>query len=183
MLAPEEDALAEAERYLDALLPGAEDVDCSDFALEELVSAAASETGWFGPPPPVGDLEEGSFEDATRSRGCGMFAEALASCGLLSELPDLVSSGSSGPGLTLLAPTDAALSALPLSLRGDPTAMRTLLGGHVCAGRCLSAGWEVALSIGGHSHCLTFRDGVLHSIASAPREPTPRCTPLTRTRS
>ena len=105
------------------------------------------------------------LEASARACGRGAFVEAMRACGLLDEILASPSHAEEPIGLTLLAPPDSVLTALPEDVRRDDAAMRALLRAHVCIGvhttealRSGGGSGERTLlhTLGGQAHCVTL---------------------------
>ena len=106
------------------------------------------------------------LEASARACGRGAFVEAMRACGLLDEILASPSHAEEPIGLTLLAPPDVALTALPEEVRRDDAAMRALLRAHVCIGvhttEALRSGGDgsgertLLHTLGGQAHCVTL---------------------------
>jgi hypothetical protein len=99
-----------------------------------------------------------SFAEVARSQSCIRFLEALTLCGLASELPALheLEKNADVPRLTVLAPTDAAIDALPEAVRTDREALRRWCAAHICVGDCTG---EMLHSLQGTVHAAEYPAG------------------------
>ena len=146
------DAMDESFAELSFLWSEELDAAVSEAALHEAADVAAAT----------------AFCDLARSMGCGLFADALAACGLATELPALSSSSSSAsPGashIVVVAPSDQALRAIAdSSLRRDANAMRALCMAHIIVDDATAAG----IVPGGGACALRSLQGTVHSFEAA----------------
>ena len=169
------------EQITDVLMSGEGEIDSlsetalsSDF-LGTVTSLVTEANGMVRAAPghetgAASDAELPSFQDCANEVGCGRLVAELSAAGLFAELPAL--NGPSLTKLTVLAPSDRAMNALPESLSHDCEAMRQLLTSHLCSGG-MPAGSPFcdsgyAYSLGGMAHAVDHgAGGAIERIGSA----------------
>ena len=159
---------------LDRLTDAMDDsfAELSSFAAEEL-EAALAEAALV---EAASQHAATTFVELARSTACGVFAEAMVACGLVTELPALSSAPQSGgvPRLVVIAPSDAALRSFALkqpAVRTNAAAMRTLCLAHLAADDAAipgcGGGGGALHSLQGTIHCVESPDGApVHEAAA-----------------
>ena len=100
----------------------------------------------------AGERTASAFWRCAQEQGFTAFADALTFCGLRDEMPRL-----SGPGLTIIAPTNEAFAQMTEAARSDQRVVRQLLLGHMCSGSSSLSDLKTkncAVAVAGQTHAV-----------------------------
>ena len=127
-----------------------EDMNPKDILSTVLLNQPNGPAGAEGGPS--GEHTASAFWRCAQEQGFTAFADALTLCGLRDEMPQL-----SGPGLTIIAPTNEAFAQMTEAARSDQRVVRQLLLGHMCSGSSSLSDLKTkncAVAVAGQTHAV-----------------------------
>mmetsp|Transcript_32975 Transcript_32975/g.86638 ORF Transcript_32975/g.86638 Transcript_32975/m.86638 type:complete len:915 (+) Transcript_32975:46-2790(+) len=135
------------------------DLDLSALDLTYLSEVAQAELDEAAEAAALAEVAEASagcsLANAIAGQPVAQFIAALSKCGLADEL-GLSNAPGGSPRLTIFAPTDAAMHAMPNSILTDPPSLYRMCSAHVCLSDSSNGSGVALQSLQGTVHCAEY---------------------------